>query len=475
MQRSLIREEYPLRARLTIVAALIPAIAYLIFIRTYAVNIMFWDEWQIVPILHGFLHGTVSFNSLWALHNENRMLVPNVILGASQFIFGHYSSKTTIYLSAILFILSWFIFVSLYRKFSGESLGPIATLFIGGVWFSLIDTDNSLWAFQFAWYLIVFFLFAVFSILSSSSLTWKSIVLAGVIALAASFSSLQGLIIWPIGFIAIIWGSDSMDRRRKFLGAWILVAVVSATIYFLNYTAPPSPIGSGGLLRFSFKHFSSFIQFFLAELGNVFAPLGMHQLVHAEIVGAVLLLQIAYLLISQVRSYFTSRSFPLPLLLVGYGVIFDLLTDLGRLYLGVGYALTSRYTMPSLLIMVGIGSFYYRILRQNRAASFERSQSRTVFRIAAFSVLAAIAGYQIGLTSNNAIPVASYTKAIRTFSARTVANLDRIPKNKRASDITVDTFYNYADVLAYISIAQKDEIGVFAPGTLNIYRTEGPG
>ena len=75
-----LRRDHPNLSRIALLAAgLAPPALYFLFVAHYGVNFIYWDEWAVVPLINAELHGSLTFTMLWAQHNENRMLLPNVL------------------------------------------------------------------------------------------------------------------------------------------------------------------------------------------------------------------------------------------------------------------------------------------------------------------------------------------------------------------------------------------------------------
>ena len=51
----------------------LPAMALLADIHRFAVNVPFMDDWQFVPLLERARNGTLTFQELWAPHDEHRL------------------------------------------------------------------------------------------------------------------------------------------------------------------------------------------------------------------------------------------------------------------------------------------------------------------------------------------------------------------------------------------------------------------
>lgn len=135
---------------LTIAAACVAPILYLVFIYHYAPNSFTADDWSVVPLVHGALHGHLSLSQLWHQHLESRVFVGNVI----EVIFGlvdRLDLRSVIFLSSALLIATYAGLLALVRRYFGKRLTPIPVLVVGVIWFSLADVSNAIWAFQVSW------------------------------------------------------------------------------------------------------------------------------------------------------------------------------------------------------------------------------------------------------------------------------------------------------------------------------------
>ena len=187
-------------------------IAYVLYVAHYSINVFDADDWSVVPFVNAALRGHLTFSALWAQHTDNRMLFPNLVFVGLDTL-TRANTVVLIALSAALFIASYALFLVLYRSY--QSLTPLTVLTFGIVWFSVADYQNALWAFQFAWYFILLCLIGILYCLQRG---W--FVVALVLAVVASFSSLQGLILWPVGVIWLTWhGWDSQVAKRVLFGS----------------------------------------------------------------------------------------------------------------------------------------------------------------------------------------------------------------------------------------------------------------
>ena len=141
---------------ITLAAASVAPILYLIFIDRYATNSFFGDDWSVAPLIHSALSGHLTLGQLWAQYNESRLFWQRII----DVLFGNidrFDLRSVIFFSAAVLIASYAVLLALFRRYLGSRLTPIPVLVIGATWFSLADVENALWAAQVAWYLTVFF------------------------------------------------------------------------------------------------------------------------------------------------------------------------------------------------------------------------------------------------------------------------------------------------------------------------------
>jgi hypothetical protein len=453
-----------------IVAASIVAAFYLLFVIHYSVNAIFWDEWSLVPLIHAALHSHLTFGALWVQHNESRVLVPNLLIVGSALAHS-YNSKTIILLGALLFVASYVLFLAAVRIYLDRPLSAIHALSFGVVWFSLEDTENSLWGFQLDWYLTVFFLLVLVCLMAKER-KHRNIVftLAALAAVTASFSSLQGLILWPIGLMYLLWRRPQMRRDLWECGIWLVLGAGTTATYFWGFDFQKT--GGGGSAGSALHHPVTMVKFVLVELGNV-VPTTSQTLGTHELIGSVLLLASVFVVVICVRERTSPGRRPLPVALVMFGLLFDGSTALGRLGFGVVDAKSTRYTMANLLVLVGILSFAWAHLNSGPDASAPVVRLRSarlvgIVPLAGFLVLQLVTATQFGFTT------ARTTRTDRVFDAQTVVNLDSIPSPEAQQLVSSFVYPNLAALRPLLRQAEADHIGDFAPGPYRFYRSKGP-
>src|SRR5580692_38005 len=239
----------------TLLGFAIPVVAYLWMIHTYGVNVIFADQWDDVALIGHAHSGTLHLSTLWSQHYENRIFFPNLIVLALAYT-THFNVLTEEYLSAFMLFGATALVICAHKRRSPERRWiwycPVAFLLL-----SLAQAVNALWGFQMAWYLVLLMTTLALFLLDQEPQRWPVIggaIAAGVIA---SFSSLQGLLVWPAGLLLIY-----LRRRSPRLAiAWIGSAVLAGVIYFVGFNFNVSQSAS--------HRPTDLLSFFLRVVGDI--------------------------------------------------------------------------------------------------------------------------------------------------------------------------------------------------------------
>ena len=238
---------------LLIFLGVLPALALLAYIRAFAVNIPFMDDWQFVPLLEKAKNGTLTFEELCAPHDEHRLLIPRIIIIASMFATGgDYRAQSYITFAVVAVVsvcLLW-----LMMRLNGNRNSVLWAWALANIaLFSPIQFHNWLWPMQFAYFLPYTFLALCFCTLYARIGAAPKFVVAAAFALAGNYSFVQGNLIWPAALPIILFAPDILSKgaRRNFAIAWIALGALAVTLYFLglehNSAAPDYAYGHEGV------------------------------------------------------------------------------------------------------------------------------------------------------------------------------------------------------------------------------------
>ncbi|MHB8555689.1 MAG: hypothetical protein ACYDCB_08565, partial [Candidatus Dormibacteria bacterium] len=305
------------------------------FIHSFGVNVPFADSWNgTLPLVKDLATGHLQLAELWAPHNENRMLFPNLILAIVDS-HNRVNALDDMYLTAGLMAAALALLMGLARRTTDIPMAwlvPVPFLF-----FSLAQVGNLLWAFQLAWMLIVLCLMVSLHGLESSRRHPALFLLACLAAVIASFSSLQGLLLWPAG---LVYGLGRGLSRTK-LTLWCAAGLASTAVYAWHI-GNVSPVSSP---TYALSQPGLAVKYFLQLLGDVVPD--HHTLFALLVLGASAVVGWLWY-----RGRVSLAKLRLPLALWLSGILFDCLVTIGRLQLNAPES--SRYTTYNLVLLIGL-------------------------------------------------------------------------------------------------------------------------
>lgn len=342
----------------TIAGFAVPVFAYFAFVQHFGVNVVIYDQWSDVALVARAFSGHLSVGAIWAQHNQNRIFFPNLLVLAFGYL-THLDVHVEEYFSALLLVVAVGVIIWTHRRRSPQTpmiwYCPVVILMLSWVQF-----ENSLWGFQLAWYVVMACLAGTLSVLDRDCLNSVALIVAVLIAIIGSYSSLQGLLIWPAGLILLLY---RRSQWRVTL-AWITAALITTGLYFYNLhrsQLPPDqinplhhPIFATKLFFFSLGNvagkpkviplwpIATPSHFFLGSTSPLIVTLGV-------VIFVVSILAIGKAGIRNTRD----RSEPLGVALILVGLGFDLLTVVGRGLHGYAGVSASRYTTFNMLAIVG--------------------------------------------------------------------------------------------------------------------------
>ena len=387
----------------------IAAILTLAFILLNGVNVPFADEWWYARLVKSVGSGQASFMDFWSPNNEHRMVIPRLEFSTLA-VLTHWNSKL-IMIVAWLVIVTVMIFLFLQFRMLHSQAHPILWAVSVGVsamaLFSLVQIENWLWAFQFAFFFIQFAVVVSLIVLCRSSISlWFRLLTVTALAVAASFSSAQGLLVWPVLMLSLCLTNDSLKNKISGVLCLLMFAGVTFALYFhgLDHSGelqlrPDQIMKKPQLPLFGF-------------LGLVGNPLAYwisfeHRPHRAWFIGLSEIIVFLFLTWIVIRR----RKLPgaAPWLGLGfYAYFFCLVTTYGRL--GMGYTggfLASRYTTHVTLLSIAIlGLLLVALDRSDQESTPDPpwlSRARVpaafcvIFGIAALLVIGDVQAFKLGV------------------------------------------------------------------------------
>ncbi len=325
---------------LTVASFAAVVIAYLWLVDAYGLNTIWVDQWSDLGLIEHAYSGHLTFSTLWAQHTDNRILFPNlvVLLLAKT---THFNIVDEEFLSAATLLGSTGLLIIGHRRRT-PATPWIFYLPVAIVMLSFVQSGNALWGFQFAWYLVLLALCVALVLCDSPRWNWLIVLGAVAAAIVGSYSSLQGLLIWPAGLVVLLF------RRRplQFVVAWVALGALTAAIYFVNYNSQLGGTSNG----YALHHPLQGLQFFFFSVGNVIDSHGGN---FAVALGVLIVLTALWLTLLSVRRPREDDGSPLGVALICFGLLFTATITDGRAAAGLNAGGASRYTTFDLLTLVG--------------------------------------------------------------------------------------------------------------------------
>ena len=430
-----------LRIVLVVLTAL-PLAVYIFYVLQFGVNIPWWDEWAFVPILHSMLTGHLTFAQLWAQHNEDRILFPNLIELVLASL-TRYNVEVELIASAGFQVLTFLAIALLYRR---RHVGPAWGLIpVSAMLFSLVQSYNMLSGFALLWSLGLFGLALAVVALDHLPGHWWALPVALIGAVLASYSGFQGLLVWPAALPYLVDPGTTWRTR----GIWTGLGAVAWLVYFAGLNLQPSGIG-GSSVYFALEHPLAAGRYLLVLVGSVIpVPLSTATF----LVGGVILAlsAVAFVWSCTSRRVRTDPALRFPAALLIYGVLFALATTVGRSSFGTLEATSPRYTTSVLVLLTGL---YLVLLRWSRHTPHQPTMVGSTLLgtcgliIAVQFVASMQSGWQTGPQARSA----------RLLAADLVVNLDRAPPS-----LVQDFVYPYPGPFlpAQVNVLERYHLSIF--------------
>ena len=305
--------------------------------------------------------------------------------------------------------------------------------------------------------------------------------LAVLAAAATSFAEVQGFVVWPVGLICLLWPSPWKRRVYVESALWCSAAVLTTLFYLHGFIFSADTqicIVEGGnkascSLTYGLRHPVQLAKFFVVLVGNVVPTNPSTYIVVHELLGAVICIVACWIVVQSVRKRRIQPN-PLPVLLIAFAFLFDLILALSRLGEGLLGAGLNRYTMPNIVLLVAI-AIYAWAYPPNLTTPRLHLTTGDRLKILGGSVFLAFFVVQTVVATQFGIVNARAFRASSEAVARVVVNLDRIPTAEQACYFqSVVVGPSFALLQEARSTAIQEQLSLFRRGADQKYLDEGP-
>ena len=216
--------------------SIIPLGVLAALISYYAVDIFMWDEWELISLLEKFHNGTLTLSDLFAQHNEHRIFLGKLFIIANAILTGW-----NVYYEIAINVL-FAIGTSIVIFYAVEHAGRLSAARKNMLYFtcaclifSFTQQANWLSGFQMQIFMAVFFALLTFAIIIYGG--EKTIFLAVLSAVLASYSFASGVFVWPAGLVLLLLKKNTKGR----IALWLIAAVLCMMLYFHDYSTLQPP------------------------------------------------------------------------------------------------------------------------------------------------------------------------------------------------------------------------------------------
>ncbi len=331
--------------------ALVPPTVLVLCVASFGVNVPVWDDWAMVPLLQKAYAGTLSAADLWEPYTQHRMIVSRLVTLAGARLTG-WNVRYEMALAVLCALGLWLLLLRQSARSAaalGRTFPPWLPVLVALLVFGLSAHEAWFTGFQFYNPLLALTAAGVLFLLTRPA--WSRSALAGacLVALVATYTFGIGLLLWPLGALAL-WWRRAEDRRylTQVLPVWLLLGLGNFLAYFHNFTLPGGENAPG----FALGNPGEYLRFVCNYLG---APLWFVSVGPAFWMGLVGMGLVAALTWTMVRRQRQAWPAVQPYLLLAlYALGCALMSGLGRSGAGADKAMAPRYIPLSTLLWVAV-------------------------------------------------------------------------------------------------------------------------
>lgn len=317
---------------------------YLTVIR-YSSNIPIADDFDaVLDFLNNFLevsslHDKIAL--IFSQHNEHRIVFTRLTVVAEYYLLNTINFKILIMIGNIGLIGILIVIFLSYNKRSLIWFIPVVFIlfepqYFGAIFFAMGTIQN--------FYVLLFAFLSLYFLARDGSVNF---ITAAVFGVMSTFTSGNGILCFIAGALSLL-----IQRRFKFLAIWLSIMSLNILIYLNGYVPPAD---HPNIIRTLITQPGTAAVYFIVLPGTAFyLPFKMD---NAEIFSPALLVPMVMgVLLSAVFIYLTIKKYYLKNTAIYSFIVFILLSEAltaaGRSGFGVANALSTRYAIMSVLLVI---------------------------------------------------------------------------------------------------------------------------
>ncbi|MGP8129097.1 MAG: hypothetical protein ACLP9D_14985 [Candidatus Bathyarchaeia archaeon] len=218
------------------IPAILPPLFLANVIRTLGVNVVYLDEWEMIPTMQKVMSGSLSFSDLFAQQNDHRILFAKIATIPIALFTGYNTIAEMVFSWIFICFTALLLFRAFQHGFSLTSSPRLAIVFVPVtlLLFDLCQYESILWGFQMGEYMMLFSAVATIYLLDKSRSFDFRFALSLLSAIVSSLSFfVVGLVIWPVAFLQV--SSSVGERKLVRQGIICVAAAVTFMCYFYGY------------------------------------------------------------------------------------------------------------------------------------------------------------------------------------------------------------------------------------------------
>lgn len=321
----------------------LPLLILIVLVVLFAVNVPFWDQWELPVILQKYNEGTLGFSDFVAQHNEHRLLFPRLIMVGLAVVSGWNVNLEVVTSVVLAAVGMFFLYKILARSISKLSIRLVALGLLSLVFFSPLQQENWLWGWQIQWYLCILGLIvAVWALYAWQSQPWKRVIVAALAAVVATYSLASGMFVWLV-CLPLLW---FVPELRRWVLPWLAMMAVGVGLHYVGYVDPAYHPSKTLFLDQPVQ----FVKYVTVYLVHPVIVDFLWSFKMAVLYFGAILAGLMYIYKYHRRELVTNL---LPWLCLGlYGVMAAASTGISRLGFGLEQAYSSRYTTLSQFLLL---------------------------------------------------------------------------------------------------------------------------